>query len=410
MMILMTSEFLSYSFPFQHSMSSRYSDEEETSYKVRRSATKLLAAIISTRPDMLSAVYRSVSPVLISRFGDREETVRLEIWSTYTSLLHQTEVYGAAVQTRDSEGHVSLKRKREQEGMDVEETPASLLRTQTPAICKALIKQIHSKASAPSLQAGFTLLHTLLRVYPGCLAVHTPAIAEIISLTLKKPPSSTSSILHVSVFAFLDLYFSTHSPAVFNLALSNLSPPMVSALSERDPRISAAAFRCFSTLLVLLKPMRSNEWSESLYSRVLEKLERSDTDIAVRELAETCLAELWICAPDVVRGKGGREWVALRRFGRAEGAINVVRRVAERVNMTEQWTRESIEWTLGIIRKSSRSQKDDAFVCLKVLLSKLVSSLSSTPCSLSDNDQMRHWLSARTYQLCDCSKIGRAHV
>ncbi len=371
-MILMMREPLSISLLFQIPMSSRYSDEEETSYKVRRSATKLLAAIIGTRPDMLSTVYRSVSPVLISRFGDREETVRLEIWSAYTLLLHQTEVYGADVQTRDSEGHISLKRKREREGMDVEETPAGLLKTQTPAISKALIKQIHSKTSASTLQAGFTLLHALLRVHPGCLSIHTPAIAEIISLTLKKPPSNTSSILHVSIFAFLDLYFSTHSPAVFNMALSSLSPPLVSALSERDPRISAAAFRCFATLLVLLKPVRSNEWSESLYSKVLEKLERNDTDMAVRELSETCLAELWICAPDVVRGKGGAEWVALRRFGRAKGAVNVIKRVAERVIMTEQWTRESIEWALEIVRKSSRSQKDDAFVCLKVLLSKLV--------------------------------------
>ncbi|KAF8329094.1 TIP120-domain-containing protein [Cantharellus anzutake] len=346
-----------------------YSDEEETSYKVRRSATKLLAAIIGTRPDMLLTVYRDVSPVLISRFGDREETVRLELWSTYTLLLRQTEVHGAAIQTRDSETHVSLKRKRG-EGMDVEETPTSLLKAQTSAICNALIKQIHSKASALCLQTGFTLFRALLKINPGCLSAQTPAITQIVSFTLKRPPGNTSSALHVSVLGFLDLYFSTHSPAVFNTALSALSQPLVSALSERDPRISAAAFRCFATLLVSLKPLRPNDWSESLYTKVLEKLERNDTDISVRELAEVCLAELWVCAPDVVRGKSGAEWAALRRFGRAEGAINVVKTVAERVNMTELWTGESIEWALGIIRKGSRTQRDDAFVCLRVLLSK----------------------------------------
>ena len=59
-----------------------YSDDEDTSYKVRRLATKLLAALIDTRPEMLSSLYKDVSPVLIQRFGDREETVRLEIWET----------------------------------------------------------------------------------------------------------------------------------------------------------------------------------------------------------------------------------------------------------------------------------------------------------------------------------------
>ncbi|KAH7874071.1 uncharacterized protein C8R40DRAFT_1196269, partial [Lentinula edodes] len=79
----------------------RYSDDEDTSYKIRRSATKLLAALIGTRPEMLSTIYRDVSPVLILRFGDREETVKLEVWSTYGLLLSQTAVYGGLSQSKE---------------------------------------------------------------------------------------------------------------------------------------------------------------------------------------------------------------------------------------------------------------------------------------------------------------------
>ncbi len=72
-------------------MTSSYSDDEDTSYKIRRSATKLLAAVITTRPELLVSIYKEVFLVLNSRFGDREET---EVWKTYIILLKQTNIYG----------------------------------------------------------------------------------------------------------------------------------------------------------------------------------------------------------------------------------------------------------------------------------------------------------------------------
>ena len=112
---------------------SRYSDDEDTSYKIRRAATKLLAAIIGTRPELLASIYKEVSPVLITRFGDREETVRLEVWATYVTLLNQTAVYGGLSQKDGETVSQRGKRKRDtDEIMDVEEGPYSLLKAQVP--------------------------------------------------------------------------------------------------------------------------------------------------------------------------------------------------------------------------------------------------------------------------------------
>src|SRR6266436_8384991 len=96
--------------PISRSVPFRWSDEEDQSYKIRRSATKLLSSIIATRPELLVTLYREVSPVLISRFGDREETVRLEVWATYVALLNQTSLYGGLPQSQEND---TRKRKRD---------------------------------------------------------------------------------------------------------------------------------------------------------------------------------------------------------------------------------------------------------------------------------------------------------
>ena len=197
----------------------RYSDDEDTSYKIRRSATKLLSAIIATRPELLVSLFKEVSPVLISRFGDREETVRLEVWSTYGVLLAQTGVYGGLAQTKDGVGVVGNgKRKRDNdEGMDVEETPMALLRSQVPALAKVLLNQLKSTNKTPpgTLQAGFKLLHSILVVLPGSLGGQVTNIISTSKAILSQAPTTSTSTLHHTCLNFLSLFFSTHAPPSF---------------------------------------------------------------------------------------------------------------------------------------------------------------------------------------------------
>ena len=67
-----------------------YDDDDDISWKVRRGSVKILLTAIETRLEMLGGFYKSIAPVLMARFGEREETVRLEVWNTYTALLKQT--------------------------------------------------------------------------------------------------------------------------------------------------------------------------------------------------------------------------------------------------------------------------------------------------------------------------------
>lgn len=75
-----------------------YSDDDDMSWKVRRSSVKCLEAVISTRRDLLVELYGSACPSLVARFKEREESVRSDIFSAFVALLRQTKSpYGATL-------------------------------------------------------------------------------------------------------------------------------------------------------------------------------------------------------------------------------------------------------------------------------------------------------------------------
>ncbi|KAF8168473.1 armadillo-type protein [Crassisporium funariophilum] len=347
-----------------------YSDDEDTSYKIRRSATKLLAGVIGTRPDRLTRTYKDVSPVLISRFGDREETVRLEVWATYVTLLNQTTLYGG---TPENKGDSSPrgKRKRDTEvPMDLEETPYTLLKAQVPTLSKALLNQLKSPKSSPAvLQAGFVLLHALLTVLPGSLSTQVPLIVSTSRSILSQSPTTSTSTLHLTCLSFLALFFSTHAPLTFSSSLPTLTPDLLKSLGERHPRIASESFRVFSALLNALNPVKGDDWTLPLYDQALHRLSSHDTDAEVRACAEDCIADLWICATDVVQSKDRKEWEYIcRSSGKTEGAVKVITKVAREVNVGDDWVNGCVAWVMGLLRKSGRQGKVEVFVALDVLL------------------------------------------
>lgn len=91
------------------------------SWKVRRTSAKLLAAIIGTRQDLLGQLYASVSPSLINRFKEREETVRVEILQTFITLLRQTNTFGGAEYDVDASiENITKRRKGSRSGTPIE--------------------------------------------------------------------------------------------------------------------------------------------------------------------------------------------------------------------------------------------------------------------------------------------------
>lgn len=346
-----------------------YSDDEDTSYKIRRSATKLLAGVIGTRPELLISIYKDVSPALISRFGDREENVRLEVWHTYVSLLNQTAIYGGVPSKDDTTPRGKRKRDTD-EILDSEDTPYTLLKGQVPTLTKALLNHLKSPKTPPAvLQAGFGLLNALLAVLPGSLSTQVQPVTAISKSILSQPPSTSTSTLHLTALSFLSLFFSTHAPPTFSSTLPQLIPVLHKSLGDRHPRIASETFRVFSSLLNSLKPIKAADWVDQLYDQAVRRLASHDTDAEVRTSAEECIADLWVCATDVVRNKDRKEWEYIcRSLGKTDSAVKVVTKVAKEVQVGDDWVNGIIEWLINLLKKSGRLGKAEVFLALDVLL------------------------------------------
>jgi len=301
--------------------------------------------------------------------------VRLEVWATYVILLNQTSVYGGLSQGKDDLASRGKRKRDAGENMDVEESPYTLLKTQVPALSKALLNQLKSAKTAPgTLQAGFSLLQALLGVLPGSLSTQVTSIIATSKSVLSQAVTTSTSTLHLTCLSFLALFFSTHAPSTFSGSLANLTPVLLKSVSERHPRVASESFRVFSALLNALKPMKGVEWAEPVYEQAAAKLTAHDTDAEVRGCAEDCIADLWVCATDTVRGKGGREWESIcRTAGKTDGAVKVVTKVAREVQVGDVWVNGCVDWLIGLLRKSGRMGKPEIFVALDVLLRRYVS-------------------------------------
>ncbi|KAJ8684120.1 hypothetical protein QAD02_019912 [Eretmocerus hayati] len=258
-----------------------YSDDDDMSWKVRRAATKCLEAVISSRRELLSELYKGVSPALIARFKEREENVKSDIFHAYITLLRQTKPTTSVVLDPDS--------------MEDEEGPISLLQQQVPLIVKAVHRQMKEK-SIKTRQDCLSLLKELVLVLPGALTNHIPALIPGIQYSLGEKNSSSN--MKIDTLAFVHTLLSTHQPEVFHAHLAVLAPPIIIAVSDPFYKITAEALLVLQQLVQVIRPhdKPSNfdftPLSGELYKSTLSRLRTADIDQEVKERAIACMGQI----------------------------------------------------------------------------------------------------------------------
>uniref|UniRef100_A0A669Q0P3 Cullin associated and neddylation dissociated 2 (putative) n=1 Tax=Phasianus colchicus TaxID=9054 RepID=A0A669Q0P3_PHACC len=258
-----------------------YSDDDDISWKVRRAAAKCLEAIVSSRHDLLQDFYKTLSPVLISRFKEREENVKADIFSAYISLLKQTLPIQSWLHASDDSGK--------------DDVSLTMLQNQVPNIVKALHKQLKDK-STKSRQGCFSLLTELANVLPGCLAEHIPALVPGIVFSLAD--KSNSSNMRIDALSFLHVLLCNHQPEAFHPHIKTLLPPVVACIGDPFYKITSEALLVAQQLVKVIRPLDkpctfdAKPYVKDLFSGTLKRLKAADIDQEVKERAISCMGQI----------------------------------------------------------------------------------------------------------------------
>ncbi|KAM4612972.1 cullin-associated NEDD8-dissociated protein 2 [Polymixia lowei] len=267
-----------------------YSDDDDMSWKVRRSSIKCLEALIATRQDLLLSFYSSICPALLTRFKEREENVRADIFAAFVTLLRQT---------RAGSSHQSLIAAGLDHGARADEEPAvTMLKKQVVLIVKALHRQLKEK-SIKSRQGCFSVLTELAHTVPGALEDHIPALIPGIVFSLTD--RSTSSTMRIDALSFLHVLLLSHHPQVFQPHMQVLVPPVVACVNDTFYKITSEALLVSQQLVRVMRPLEQTSsaggfdpkpFIKELFTGTLKRLKATDIDQEVKERAISCMGHM----------------------------------------------------------------------------------------------------------------------
>uniref|UniRef100_G1QXX6 Cullin associated and neddylation dissociated 2 (putative) n=1 Tax=Nomascus leucogenys TaxID=61853 RepID=G1QXX6_NOMLE len=258
-----------------------YSDDDDMSWKVRRAAAKCIAALISSRPDLLPDFHCTLAPVLIRRFKEREENVKADVFTAYIVLLRQT---------RPPKGWLEAMEEPTQTGSNLH-----MLRGQVPLVVKALQRQLKDR-SVRARQGCFSLLTELAGVLPGSLAEHMPVLVSGIIFSLAD--RSSSSTIRMDALAFLQGLLGTEPAEAFHPHLPTLLPSVMACVADPFYKIAAEALVVLQELVRALWPLDRPRMLDpqpyvgEMSAVTLARLRATDLDQEVKERAISCMGHL----------------------------------------------------------------------------------------------------------------------
>ena len=376
------------------------SDEDDASWKIRRCAAKALYAIISTRSngDLLDngTLYGRIAPVLVRRFKEREENVRLEILATLAALIKKTgEGVTLAVPTVDQDidftiDYASRSRKRRRMNsdagsFDVPGIPPSAMGLASPApspppvsgpkadlaqLSPSIVRGIATllkQNSIPTKQLAITLLRDLILVQNGGLSDSLSKIVEPLvdaikssgvshhsaSATIGSAAAATGSKMRIESLQLVSAICDTHSSKIIGPYIGIMVPGVIAAINDRNYKVSSDALLSMESIIKVLTPPRSAGSEQqrrqnlgNIYEVALSRAIATDADLEVRQRAIHAVGILLARTS----GSGNAKLLASKNRSKALGVLQD--------RLKNETTRISAVKAIDLVGASAKDQSD----------------------------------------------------
>lgn len=247
-----------------------YSDDDDLSWKVRRASAKCLEAIIIAKKDSVNEFLDTIAPVLVSRFKEREESVKADIIQTFVTLLKQA---------RWNLDNNLIRKIRE------------------------MIPTIISKSNAlwrdkflKSRQIALAMLTEIVTIVPNGLIDHIPTILQGVLHSLVDKNSNTN--MKMDALIFLQELIKAHEPSVFHPHIKNLLEVVLMLVNDSFYRIASEAFSLLTLIVHIARPDGQQPMADyqtvfpAAYERTIDKISLVGIDLEIKERSITCMGQI----------------------------------------------------------------------------------------------------------------------
>ncbi len=251
-------------------------DDDDTSWKVRRGAVSVLAAIIKTRPDFHRTILDKYSVGIVRRFRERVDDVKIELMEAYDQLLlGNVESQGANSLDLELKNQASLKH---------QSSNASVLAGASGTIVSCLLKELKSKNLKVRIQI-FTTLSNLALALQFDMDKHFADILPEIEKTVQESQSYEPLLAALRMMRRLFRSKPFGAKACFLAETDRIVKVLKASLQHEYSKVVSEALRATGSFLNALRTVDTSTISstqsglaQSLYELIVFKLEKVDID------------------------------------------------------------------------------------------------------------------------------------
>lgn len=270
------------------------SDDDDSSWKVRKAAVKVITATISAHPSMVRELYETSADSLLNRFKEREENVRLDIINCFTKLVELNLPVADFHGTESGWNAPRLMRQK---------STSNLLSDKVSLIMR--VSSVHLNGNSINTKIAIArLLKALVQALQGGIDEHLSASSKL-SGQLEKLLQEKNQTLKLETLNFFRVCYAFHPSSVVLDSATRFLPMITRAVGDEWYKIIAESLRVLETMIINARPLDAvtgmlapmhpalESMLPKIFDCVMSRLVALDIDIEIKECGISCVGTLF---------------------------------------------------------------------------------------------------------------------